>query len=119
MLKSMGIDEFLDLLSGLTRGESIFSPGLAARTLEAFTTHKTDKETGTAKKAMAYPMMDLTERQLDVLRFVSQGLTYKEIGSRLFLTERTVKYHIGEILGRLHLKTRREAIKYAKDKGLV
>ncbi len=119
LLKSMGIDEFLDLLSGLIRGESIFSPGLAARTLETFTSQKTDRELGAAKKTAYHPLIDLTERQLDVLRLVSQGLLYKEIGSRLFLTERTVKYHIGEILGRLHLKSRREAIKYAKDKGLV
>jgi len=112
--KAMGADEFLALLGGLTHGESIFSPGLANKTLEVFTRHKADKKPDPIDSDM-----DLTERQLDVLRFVSQGLTYKEIGSHLFLTERTVKYHIGEILGRLHLKTRREAIDYAKHKGLA
>jgi len=118
LLKSMGIDEFLELLSGLIRGESIFSPGLAAKTLEVFTRYKKDKELDALKKPMD-SVVELTERQLDVLRLVSQGLMYKEIGAHLFLTERTVKYHIGEILGRLHLKTRREAIDYARDKGLV
>jgi len=116
--KAMGADEFLALLGGLTRGESIFSPGLANKTLEVFTRHKADKRADALKEPMDSEM-ELTERQLDVLRFVSQGLTYKEIGSRLFLTERTVKYHIGEILVRLHLKTRREAIDYARHKGLA
>ena len=114
LLKAMSIDKFLELLSGLIRGESIFSPGLANRTLELFTRQKANPI-----KEPVDMLMELTERQLDVLRLVSQGLMYKEIGSRLFLTERTVKYHIGEILGRLHLKSRREAIDYAKGKGLV
>ncbi len=62
---------------------------------------------------------ELTERQMDILRFVAQGLMYKEIGAHLFLTERTVKYHMGEILKRLHLKSRRAAIDYAQRKGLT
>ncbi|MBK9206880.1 MAG: response regulator [Anaerolineales bacterium] len=118
LLKATGIDEFLELLSGLTRGESIFSPGLANKTLEVFTRQRVGKPMADLKEP-AISGIELTERQLEVLRLASQGLMYKEIGSRLFLTERTVKYHIGEILGRLHLKTRREAIDYAKDKGLV
>jgi PAS domain S-box-containing protein len=118
LLKAMGIDEFLELLSGSIRGESVFSPGLANKTLEVFAHHKTGKHPADLKDSTD-AAVELTERQLDVLRLVAQGLIYKEIGSRLFLTERTVKYHIGEILGRLHLKTRREAIDYAKGKGLV
>jgi DNA-binding NarL/FixJ family response regulator len=118
LLKSMSMDEFQELLSGLIRGESVFSPGMANKTLEVFTRHKSDKQSDVLKKSVDSGV-ELTERQLDVLRLVSQGLMYKEIGARLFLTERTVKYHIGEILGRLHLKTRREAIDYARHKGLV
>ncbi len=118
LLKSMSIDEFSELLSGLIRGESVFSAGLANKTLEVFSRHAAGRQLVDLKESTD-SVMELTERQLDVLRLVSQGLMYKEIGSRLFLTERTVKYHIGEILGRLHLKTRREAIDYARDKGLV
>jgi len=45
---------------------------------------------------------------------VAQGETYKEIGAALSLTERTVKYHMGQILERLHLETRAQAITYAR-----
>jgi len=54
-----------------------------------------------------------------VLTLVAQGLTYKEVGSRLFLSERTIKYHMGEIVGRLHLESRAEAIEYARRAGLT
>jgi two-component system NarL family response regulator len=60
----------------------------------------------------------LTERQIEILRLVAQGLLYKEIGMRLFITERTVKYHMGEILSRLRMKSRQDAVEYAKRKGL-
>jgi two-component system NarL family response regulator len=49
-----------------------------------------------------------------VLTLVSQGLTYKEVGAKLFLAEPTIKYHMGEIIERLHVKNRREAIEYAR-----
>jgi two-component system NarL family response regulator len=60
----------------------------------------------------------LTERQRDVLSLVAQGLTYKEVGAHLFLTERTVKFHMGEILKHLQLKGRRELIELARQKKI-
>jgi DNA-binding NarL/FixJ family response regulator len=59
----------------------------------------------------------LTGRQIEVLKLVAAGLTYKEVGLKLFLTERTVKYHMGEILKRLHLKSRAEVLAYTRRKG--
>jgi two-component system NarL family response regulator len=56
----------------------------------------------------------LSPRQVEVLTLVAQGLTYKEIGAKLFLSERTIKYHMGEIIERLHLENRRQAIEYAR-----
>jgi DNA-binding NarL/FixJ family response regulator len=59
----------------------------------------------------------LTARQIEVLTLVSAGFTYKEVGAKLFLSERTVKYHMGEILQRLHLKTRAEVLEYTRRQG--
>ena len=56
----------------------------------------------------------LTPRQTEVLTLVAQGLTYKEVAARLFLTEPTIKYHMGEIIERLHLENRRQVIEYAR-----
>jgi len=61
----------------------------------------------------------LTERQLEVLEMVAKGITYKEMGIALGLTERTVKYHMERILELLHLKNRAELISYATRMGIV
>jgi two-component system NarL family response regulator len=55
---------------------------------------------------------------MEVLSLVSQGLTYKEVAAKLFLTEPTIKYHMGEIVERLHLKNRREVIEYVRRRKL-
>ena len=56
----------------------------------------------------------LTPRQIEVLTLVAQGLTYKEVGAKLFLSERTIKYHMGETIERLHLDNRQQVIEYGK-----
>ena len=61
----------------------------------------------------------LTERQSEVLQLVAAGLTYKEIGLKLALSERTVRYHMSEIMERLHLEHRAQVIAYAGKQGLV
>ena len=61
----------------------------------------------------------LSPRQVEVLTLVSNGLTYKEVASRLGLTERTVKYHMSEIMGQLHLANRAEVLDYARGTGLL
>ena len=102
----LGADEFMLRLEEITRGEAEFSAEVANQLLEMFIKKSTD-------------MAELPERQVEILRLVSQGLTYRAIGDRLYLTERTVKYHMGEILSRLHLKGRQEAEEYARRRGLA
>jgi two-component system NarL family response regulator len=104
--KGMSGDEFMLRLGEIARGEAEFSAEMAGQLLAMFA-EKTSQ------------MAELTERQSEILRLVAHGLTYREIGERLYLTERTVKYHMGEILSRLHLKGRQEAEEYAKRRGLA
>lgn len=56
---------------------------------------------------------------MEVLTLVAHGLTYKEVGAKLCLTERTIKYHMGEIVRRLHVENRAQVIEYARQTGLV
>lgn len=113
LLKSLDADQFLELLSELERGEAPLSPGLAARILEEFARQpRADPETFGR-------VQELTRRQMTVLTLVAQGMTYKEVGEALCLSERTVKYHMGEILERLHLESRAQVIAYAARMGLV
>jgi DNA-binding NarL/FixJ family response regulator len=50
---------------------------------------------------------------------VADGLSYKEVGSRLFLSERTIKYHMAEIMHRLHLENRSQVLAFAGQLGLT
>lgn len=117
LLKGMNADAFISALGGLMRGEAEFSAETAQRILSEFPPVDEMPE----QKATAEPSTEtgiLTRRQTEILRLVANGLTYKEIGVRLFLTERTVKYHMGEILARLQLKGRRKAEEYARHRGI-
>jgi NarL family two-component system response regulator LiaR len=61
----------------------------------------------------------LTEREVDVLRLVAQGLSNEEIAERLFIAERTVRTHVSNILAKLHLANRTQATLYALREGLA
>lgn len=63
--------------------------------------------------------MKLTARQLQILEMIVDGLSYKEVGAALHVSENTVKYHMGEILKRLHLKNREQVVAYALRTGLL
>ena len=108
ILKSASSERFFDTLASLLRGEVVFSTELAARLLAEFAPAE-----GAAEPAggATPPLPGLTERQTEVLRLVARGFTYKEVGARLYMAERTVKYHMGEILNRLHIQSRKEADK--------
>jgi two-component system NarL family response regulator len=116
LLKTLDVDEFFSLFVGLGRGEAALSPGLAGRVLEEFARQAMESKSPQPAETEAET---LSPRQIQVLTLVAQGLTYKEVGAKLFLSERTIKYHIGEILDRLHLETRAQAIQYAKGMKLV
>jgi NarL family two-component system response regulator LiaR len=61
----------------------------------------------------------LTERELEVLRLIAQGMSNKEIASKIFVAEWTVRSHVSNILGKLHLASRTQAALYALRSGLA
>lgn len=117
LLKKSEAREFLGLLAALEQGEAPLARGLAAKILAEFA--RVANAVGRPAGAGDDEVERLTNRQGEVLMLVARGLTYKEIGEVLCLTERTVTYHVAQILGRLRLKNRAQAIAYAQRKGLV
>jgi two-component system NarL family response regulator len=115
LLKAQDTAEFFNLLQDVSRGEVALSPGLASRILQEFR-RRTTAAPGIEEKN---PGVCLSARELQVLTLVARGLTYKEVGAKLFLSERTIKYHMGEIVARLHVRNRAQAIDYAKRAGVV
>jgi two-component system NarL family response regulator len=93
-------------LDGMARGESPLSRALAGKLMEEFT----------RRARAAQPSQEaahgLSERQMEVLLLVSEGVSYKEAARRLGISEATVKYHMGEIASRLHLQNRAQVIAY-------
>ncbi len=118
LLKNLDAGDFFDLLSGLEQGEAPLSRGLAARILDEFA-RQAGKPASPSQGPGDEPLDELTPRQTEVLTLVAQGMTYKEIGATLCLTERTVKYHMGQILEKLHLRKRAQAIAYARNNHMV
>lgn len=107
LLKSMDQNRFIEQLQRLGDGEIPFAPGLARRILQEF---------GQQKKVRALAEQEaavLSERQREVLNLLTQGLTYKEISEALAIQERTVRYHLNEILGKLHLANRTQLLAQA------
>ncbi len=109
LLKSMDADELVEALEQAQEGIPPFSPGLASKLLDEFARRDTPA---------AQPGTELTDRQRQVLELVAQGLSYKEIGARLALSARTIKYHMAEIMETLHLNHRAQVLAYAGRLGM-
>ncbi len=71
------------------------------------------------KKELLYPEQPLTKRELEVLHLIKKGLTNNQIGEALFITERTVKFHVTAILSKLNASTRTEAVDICLKRGVL
>lgn len=110
--KDLEAGRFFELLEGVTRGEPALTPILARKVLDAFA------RPGAEQPAPAADA--LTEREREVLELLVQGTTSnRELAERLFVSENTVKYHLRNILDKLHLQNRAQVIAYAVRHGLV
>ena len=118
LLKDTDGEKLVEYLEDLENGELPLSPGLALRLARELRRIKKEDNSLLDDK---HDSMDpeLSCRQIEVLELVSKGLTYKEVGDRLGISERTVKYHIDKIIDLLHLENRAQAIYYAAEKGLL
>lgn len=109
LLKDLQADEFFALLSGIERGEAPISRGLAGRILEEFARQRGERPAGDPD--------ELTDRELEVLAWVSRGASNREAAAALHVSENTVKFHMKNILEKLHLRNRAEVVAYAARKG--
>jgi DNA-binding NarL/FixJ family response regulator len=113
LVKNIRSSELLDQLRGLKRGEAAITRRMAARILQEF-------QRGQAVPSEpAESRNELTSRELEVLNLVADRLSNKEIAARLVISEHTVKNHLKNILGKLHLRSRREAADYGLARGWV
>ncbi|HEV7236701.1 MAG TPA: response regulator transcription factor [Ktedonobacteraceae bacterium] len=110
VLKDVGPDELADTVRKAARGESVLHPRVAARVVQ---------ELRGTRRDTPNLFTDLSDRELEVLRLIADGLSNAEIANKLIISEKTVKGHVSNILGKLHMMDRTQAAVYAWQQGLV
>ncbi len=114
LLKEISIEEVADAIRSVHAGQSLISPSMASKLLTEFAAMaRKDEE----KQQMPAPR--LTDREMEVLTLVAQGLNNRDIAKELFISENTVKNHVRNILEKLHLHSRMEAVVYAVREKLL
>ncbi|MGH9124327.1 MAG: response regulator [Acidimicrobiales bacterium] len=113
LLKEISVEEVADAIRAVAQGQSLISPFMASKLLNEF-----NSLARRADERNEYLAPRLTARELDVLRLVARGMSNREIADTLYISENTVKNHVRNILEKLHLHTRMEAVLYAMDKRL-
>ena len=109
VLKGADRAELLRAITAISRGEAIFSPTIAKRLMRHFATLSAER------MPTAFP--ELTDRERVVLEMIAQGRTTTEIASRLVLSPKTVRNHISNILSKLQVADRAQAIIRAREAG--
>lgn len=131
LLKSMDAESLVEALEDAQHDVPPFAPGLGARLLSEFATQVAAAGHGGGQPPESAPQPQpslvaqpapgaqpalqdlLTPRQMEVLRLVAEGLSYKQVGALAFLSPRTVKYHMAEIMQKLHAQNRAQVLAYA------
>jgi two-component system NarL family response regulator len=114
LLKEIPIEEVADAIRSVWAGQSRISPSMASKLLTEFAAiSKASDE----KPQMPAPK--LTDREMEVLRLVAQGMNNRDIARTLYISENTVKNHIRNILDKLGLHSRSEAVLYAVRESLI
>ena len=110
VLKDVKMEELAEAVRKAARGEPSLHPQVAARVIQ---------ELRGARKDELNPFVDLTNREIEILRLIAGGLNNRTIAGQLVISEYTVKGHVSNILSKLHLADRTQAAVYAWQKGIV
>ncbi len=114
LLKEISIEEVAAAIRAVHGGQSLISPSMASKLLSEFATmiKRTDDR-------QQVPTPRLTDREMEVLKLVAKGMNNRDIAKQLFISENTVKNHIRNILEKLQLHSRMEAVVYAVREKLL
>ncbi len=114
LLKDVPPEELLFAIRAVHSGDSVVAPSTTRRLIDQFAAHLPSGQQDSPAE-----LEELTEREREVLLHVAHGLSNQEIARLLFLSEATVKTHVGRVLGKLGLRDRVQAVVYAYEHGLV
>ncbi len=113
LLKDTPADRLVEAVRTVAAGDALLSPAVTRRVVTAFVE-------GVATQRPPPPELDaLTDREQEVLRLLARGRSNAEIAEALFVSETTVKTHVGRVLHKLHLRDRVQAVVFAYEHGIV
>ena len=110
LLKDVGPEELAGAVRAAARGEAVLHPHVATRVMQ---------ELRGARREVPNPFAELTDRELEVMRLVAEGLSNALIAEQLVLSEKTVKGYVSNILSKLHLADRTQAAVFAWREGMM
>lgn len=110
VLKDLSAGELADAVRKAAAGEAVLHPRVAARVIKELQGLRADK---------VNPFTELSEREMEVLKLIADGMSNAEIAAKLVLSEKTVKGHVSNILNKLQLADRTQAAVYAWREGIV
>jgi NarL family two-component system response regulator LiaR len=110
ILKDISAQELASAVRKAAVGEAVLHPRVAARVIKELQGKRADA---------LNPFTELSERELEVLKLIADGMSNADMAARLFLSEKTIKGHVSNILSKLHLVDRTQAAVYAWREGIV
>ncbi len=110
ILKDVEMDELAEAVFKASRGEATLHPQVATRVIQELHGRKTAENT---------LGVDLTKREMEILKLIAQGMSNSEIAEKFVISKYTVKGHVSNILSKLHLADRTQAAIYAWQQGVV
>ncbi len=108
--KTISGPEITDAVQRVASGDAVFSPRLAGFVLDAF---------GTAAVAVDDELDRLSARELEVMRLIARGYSYRETATELFISIKTVETHVSAVLRKLQLSSRHELTRWATERRLL
>ncbi|HJV13259.1 MAG TPA: response regulator transcription factor, partial [Propionibacteriaceae bacterium] len=115
LLKDVTRDELTSAVRRVAQGDALLAPSVTRRVVEEFIRSRKARPASTGVEAL----QTLTTRERETLDLLAQGWSNAEIARRLFVSEHTVKTHVGNVLMKLGLRDRVHAVIFAYDNGLV
>jgi DNA-binding NarL/FixJ family response regulator len=106
LLKQTRGSQLADAIEGVARGESLLDPAVTLRVLEEV------RKSAEGKSKAASPEAQLTENEQKILHLIAEGKTNREIAAEIYLSDKTVKNYVSNILSKLNMKRRSEAAAY-------
>ncbi|MBI5474644.1 MAG: response regulator transcription factor [Ignavibacteriae bacterium] len=119
VLKSAGKKEIFAAIRAAVSGERFFSPGISNLIIDGFINRAREQTAAPAPPAKNDPRQQLTNREIEVLTFIAQGLTNRKIADTLFLSVRTVNTHRTNLMQKLGIHDTATLVRYAIETGLV